>query len=428
LVAELTLAPFAYVLRPLASLPTPKHYERHELRFDITLDFGSLVDSMATVHGPAGGMPGRVLKRCATWMGAKHIASYPRKLYMERVRLWYRVYDGVDENVGLFLAGRLRSRAQQIALGLRLPDPHGHVDTGDAALVRLSVEEDPDSGQIIQHAIPSGVQALMTALRAAFGEASQLQATRALETFFEFRRNKMSIPEWSVQRQLNLDEAITHSGLDLNNVAKTYLYFKSPGLAQKSLDDILLHVHGDMRRFEEGRALMLCMAHPSTETSGSTLHYEDSRQNDGSWSAVTDYWSEDGYLTDDLYAWFESDWHYSPWVYETAAIYFEDWPAEHYGWDDEEPAHAEEGEQQQLQESNPEESDEYFKGKAKAVFRSWDLDAAPADQSGKAPTLAQRMTPTKARTRPLARASRLPPKEEPTPKKEFWLFWRLLIT
>ena len=131
---------------------------------------------MATVHGPAGGMPGRVLKRCATWMGAKHIASYPRKLYMERVRLWYRVYDGVDENVGLFLAGRLRSRAQQIALGLRLPDPHGHVDTGDAALVRLSVEEDPDSGQIIQHAIPSGVQALMTALRAAFGEGTKCQS------------------------------------------------------------------------------------------------------------------------------------------------------------------------------------------------------------------------------------------------------------
>ena len=151
--------------------------------------------------------------------------SYPLKLYMERIRLWYRVYGAVDENVGLPLAGRLRGRAQQIALGLRLPDPHGGVDTGDAALVRLSADEVRDlaTGQVTQAAIPSGAQALMTALRAAFGEADQLQATRALETLFEFRR-KMSIPKWSVQWQLNLDEAITHSGLDLNNVAKTYLY------------------------------------------------------------------------------------------------------------------------------------------------------------------------------------------------------------
>ena len=227
--------------------------------------------------------------------------------------------------MGPLLAGRLRGRAQQIAFGLRLQDPHGNVDTGDAALVRLSVEEarDPATGQVIQHAIPSGVQALMAALRAAFGEADQLQATRALETFFEFRRNRMSVPEWSVQWQLNLDEAIAHRGLDFNKVAKTYSYFKSSGLAQKTLDDILLQVHGDMRRFEEAR-IVLCMAHSSTEAGGSTLHYEDSRDDDGSWSAVTDYWSEDGSHHDDLYTWYETDWHYSPWDYEPAETYYED--------------------------------------------------------------------------------------------------------
>ena len=205
----------------------------------------------------------------------------------------------------------------------------------------------------------------MTALRAAFGEADQLQATRALETFFEFRRNRMSIPEWSVQWQLNLDEAITHSGLDLNNVAKTYLYFKSSGLAQKSLDDILLQVHGDMRRFDEARTLMLRMAHRNLDH-GSSSHYEECREDDGSWSAVTDYWSEDGYIADDLYAWYESDWNYSPWDYETAETYYEDWPAEHYdyGWDDDEPQQAE-GDEHQPQETAPEESGEYFKGKGK---------------------------------------------------------------
>ena len=65
----------------------------------------------------------------------------------------------------------------------------------------------------------------------------------------------MTLPERSVQWQLNLNEVMTHSGLELNNVAKTYLYFKSSGLNQKFLDDLLLQVHGDMRRFEEVRTL-----------------------------------------------------------------------------------------------------------------------------------------------------------------------------
>lgn len=40
------------------------------------------------------------------------------------------------------------------------------------------------AGNIIQRAIPSGPQALLHALRAAFGQAEQLQATKALETFW----------------------------------------------------------------------------------------------------------------------------------------------------------------------------------------------------------------------------------------------------
>ena len=63
----------------------------------------------------------------------------------------------------------------------------GNTSTFSRARVRLSVDEvrDPVNGQVIQQAIPSGVQALLAALRAAFGEADQLRATRAMEVFFE---------------------------------------------------------------------------------------------------------------------------------------------------------------------------------------------------------------------------------------------------
>ena len=121
-------------------------------------------------------------------------------------------------------------------MNLRLPDPTGHVDIGDSALVRLSVDEvlDPLTGAVIQAAIPSHVQALLHALRSAFGEAEQLQAIKALEVFFEFRRGRLPIPEWIVQWELNLEEAVTHAGLEVNQVAKTYLYLKSSQLGQRA--------------------------------------------------------------------------------------------------------------------------------------------------------------------------------------------------
>ena len=211
----------------------------------------------------------------------------------------------------------------------------------------------------------------MSALRAAFGQADQLQATRALETFFEFKRQRMTLPEWSVQWQLNLDEAMTHSGLELNNVAKTYLYFKSSGLNQKSLDDLLLQVHGDMRRFEEVRTLMLRMAHRNIDSGSNAAHYEEITTDDASsWSAVTDMWSSDAdgsnYYMDELYAWYEDDGWYSqpqPWDYDYAETYYEEWPDYDYGWNDDEAPAAEDGEVQQ--DGNAEESKDYYKGKGR---------------------------------------------------------------
>ena len=54
------------------------------------------------------------------------MADYPLRLYLERVKMWYRLYDGPDETVGPLIAGRLGGRAQKIALSLRLVDPHGN--------------------------------------------------------------------------------------------------------------------------------------------------------------------------------------------------------------------------------------------------------------------------------------------------------------
>ena len=101
--------------------------------------------------------------------------NYSLRSYLEKLRLWYRVYSGEDEVVGPLIAGRLHGAAHRIACQLKVPRPPppngpGGYDQGDAALVRLSVDQvqDPVTGEILMEHIPSGIQHLMNALKEAF--------------------------------------------------------------------------------------------------------------------------------------------------------------------------------------------------------------------------------------------------------------------
>ena len=109
-------------------------------------------------------------------------ASYPLRAYFDRLRLWYRICNLPDEAIGPTIAGRLYGRAHRVAMSLRVPRPDGTWDTGDAALVRLEVDEvrDPTTNQLIQAHVPSGVQHLTAALRMAFGQQDQDLATGSL--------------------------------------------------------------------------------------------------------------------------------------------------------------------------------------------------------------------------------------------------------
>ena len=79
------------------------------------------------------------------------IENYPLKTYFPKLKLWYRCSEAPDEIIGPQVAGRLQGRAQRIALELKLIRPDGTYDVGDAALVRLSVDEviDPNDGVTI---------------------------------------------------------------------------------------------------------------------------------------------------------------------------------------------------------------------------------------------------------------------------------------
>eukprot|EP00435_Cladocopium_sp_Y103_P008328 s555_g2.t1 len=297
-----------------------------------------------------------------------NIADYPLRSYFEKLRLWYRVFDGEDEVVGPLVAGRLIGRAQKLAINLRLIRPDGGYDVGDQALVRLTVDEvrDPtDPNIILQHHIPSGVQALCNALRDAFGQSDQDLVSKSLEAFFEFRRGKLSLQEYAVEWDMRYDEAEMRSGLHLNDVAKFYLWFKHSALPHKFVEDIKLQLHGDLTRFNDARSLALRLSQRGQDGTGD-IFYEDEEN----YNTADEYWSEEWYSPG-------SESYYEDESYDNdMGWYYQDddwWPDEGYDqyYEDEswqyEEAPQEGQEQQQPAESSATEhtTDDYYKGNQK---------------------------------------------------------------
>ena len=270
--------------------------------------------------------------------------DYPLKLYLEKLKLWYRVYDGPDEAVGPLIAGRSSGQAQKLATSLKLPRPDGNFDYGDAALVRLSVDEvrDPtDPNIILQHHVPSGVQALAHALREAFGQTDQELTTSSLDAFFNLKRGRMSLQEYTAEWELRYEEAQT--------VAKTYLYFQHSGLSNRFIEDVKLQIHSDMSRFQEARRLALRLnarqgepAVNSTDLYGDVheefydadpYHDQTFYQDWNGWPYSA--WEDQYSYYDQLDTWYEEDegdpWSGDSWPSESA------WPqAEEYTIHDEE--------------------------------------------------------------------------------------------
>lgn len=97
---------------------------------------------------------------------------------------------------------------------------------------------------------------------------------------------------------------MTHAGLDVNQVAKTYLFCKSSGLEQKAIDDLLLQVHGDMRRFKEFRTLLLLLRMAHRSDNHSDLYSDEAHNNqfyidedyESSWSGISDSWQDGSWM------------------------------------------------------------------------------------------------------------------------------------
>ena len=296
-------------------------------------DCALYVDEMAA---PSTGIPLHEYRRDVPPGWGPGIPDYSLKTYFDKLKMWYRVYDGADETVGPLVAGRLQGKAQTLAMTLRLPRPDGQVDTGSDALVRLSVDEvrDPANPAIILQAhIPSGVQALCNKLRETFGFSEQEMASRALDHLFDFRRGKMSLQEYSVEFDQRMQEASEKAGLEMNDVAHFYLFFKNSGLPSKFVEDVKMQVQGDLRRYQEARTLALRLS--SKHLEHDSYHQDETAADNESWYG--DSWRNDwSYNSDYETGWFDDDWYgYEDYEDGYDNSYYDDHGEEWFSPDDE---------------------------------------------------------------------------------------------
>ena len=294
----------------------------------------------ATMSTSVGGIPLTEFRKDTPPGWAPNLPDYPLSSYLQKLKLWYRIYDGPDESVGPLVAGRLQGQAAKLALNLRLIRPDGNYDVGDEALVRLSVDQvldpmDPTGQTILQHAIPSGVQALAFQLREAFGLSEQELTTSALSAFFEFRRGKLSLQEYASEWELLYEEAQTKAGLEVNQVAKTYLFFRGSGLPNKFIEDVKLQIHGDLSRFQEAKRLALRLSQRGEGTQLSNDLYMENSSQDYDFDKPNTFYGEewhDSWQADDWSTWYADDWHTDDWwnYYDDAE--YEEYQMDHESW------------------------------------------------------------------------------------------------
>ncbi|CAE8674707.1 unnamed protein product, partial [Polarella glacialis] len=280
------------------------------------------------------------------------IPGYPIKLFFERLKLWYRVTDNAEAQLGILVAGRLQGAPQKIALRLRLPRPvaaGGGYDIGDEALIRLSQEQviDPATNTIVQEYIPSGLQFLCQALRAIYGLQDQDRTTVALDSFYEFKRGHLGLAEFAQEFDHRYESAEEEAGLQMNDTGKTYFFLRGSGLGDKIIEDIKLQMRGDMSRYQEIRTLVLKLARANDKDKETLNMYQD--QTDFNYKLNLDiieydygantsddmYYGDYDYVYDGEYsdydgAGYDDDWYGDDgWQEE---VYHGDFPLEEWTW------------------------------------------------------------------------------------------------
>ena len=291
--------------------------------YDAGRDGGLPLDSF-TRSCPPGWRPGQT--------------SYPLRRYRQLLSLWWRQADLQEFQVGPAMAGRLRGAAFQVAMSMSMERydlalQHFRVYAGDELLSCAS-----DAGFVDPHGqnIPpqdAGARILIRRLELEFGVQPQDQSIAALDAFFGLQRGSLSLGDYLTMWRLTFDEAATQSGLQINNIGKSYLMMRASGLSERAKHDFRLQVGGDLNRFEDLMGIISRFSNNDSQAVAQTIP-----------QMTKTFWSDGGDFYPDEAYWLGGDsWHddvgwYDEWDCDPSSVWWSwedesDWHDVSYEWD-----------------------------------------------------------------------------------------------
>jgi hypothetical protein len=230
-----------------------------------------------------------------------YLRNYPLSLYEEKLRLWIRLTDIPEDCHGSVVVGRLKSSAYRLALKIRIRRQDGQLITGDEAVNLPRQQAQPAQGL---PASPSGLEQIISDLRAAFGDDAQDLQAFHLDKFFELHRGSHSLIDFLTAFKLKYEAAEEHAGLMINQVGLTHLLLAKAGLTQRFIDDLMLKVDGDRARFDDIFKLLMKFSKGQTSigdaTEGNMFYQHGEETEDECYSTVE-------YLTDSSGHWYIYD-------------------------------------------------------------------------------------------------------------------------
>ena len=214
-------------------------------------------------------------------------------LFFERLNLWYRLFDGDGALVGPLVAGRLRSKAQWLAITLRLPRPDGQIDVSSDALTCFfgrggarpcQSRAGPSKGDSQRDA---GI--MQCPFEMLLGSVTKTWSAGALKTSWSFTGESSHIQEYSIEWEARLEKAISKAERcwPLLPVLQGYSQ-----LNPTIVEDIKLKIQGGLQRFNEARALALRLVSRKEDSGIYSYYAMDEHKDDAGFEAW--YEQDDG--------------------------------------------------------------------------------------------------------------------------------------
>ena len=186
-----------------------------------------------------------------------NIKGYTFRRYMQKLKLWWRITDEDDwGRVGPLIVSRPQGTIFKAAMSFTITRTINGVKVvyrGDEAVALPPLTAIQNNGVEEQ----AGIRTFLNQQKAIYELHDQDRVGIVLDSFFDCQRGNLDIPTWISQFELAYEDAMEEGGLVMNDVGKSHFLLKLCGMGDNKLDDIRLHVGGDLNQYRALVSLMM---------------------------------------------------------------------------------------------------------------------------------------------------------------------------